>query len=178
MTALNRGPQNTNLAQSTKYLLTIDRIPTTQYFCQSANIPGVGLTQASFNTPFVDIPVMGNKLLYNPFNIKFLVDEPMDSWKQLYDWFLAISAPSGFDERNYITALQNKSIIDKKSLPNYSDITLTVLNALNNPVLRIQFINAFPTSLTDINLDTTLSADTIITADASFSYEYFNIIEL
>lgn len=178
MTALNRTPTNTNLLQSTKYLLTIDRIPTTQYFCQTANIPGVGLSQSDFNTPFIDIPIMGNKLKYNPFNIKFLVDEPMDSWKQLYDWFLAIAAPSGFDERNYITALQNKPVSDKKTLQNYSDITLTVLNALNNPVLRVQFINAFPTSLTDINLDTTVSADTIITADASFSYEYFNIIEL
>ena len=51
MTALNRVPQNTNLLQASKFLLTINRIPNTQYFCQQANIPGFTLGQAIVNTP-------------------------------------------------------------------------------------------------------------------------------
>ena len=33
----------------------------------------------------------------------------------------------------------------------------------------------FPVSLSDVQFDTTQSADTIITADAVFRYEYFEI---
>jgi hypothetical protein len=33
----------------------------------------------------------------------------------------------------------------------------------------------FPLSLSDIKFDTQLSADTIVTATASFQYEYFDI---
>ena len=173
MTALTRSPENTNLLQPTKYLLTIDRIPSTQYFCQAANIPGVSLGQINHTTPFVDMPLMGNKLQYNPFNIRFLVDEQLTSWSQLYTWFRSIASPVSFEERNSLTRLQKNL---SQTLPNYSDLTLTVLSALNNPILRIQFINAFPTSLSDIAFDTTLSSEDVMTSTASFSYEYFNIL--
>ena len=57
--------------------------------------------------------------------------------------------------------------------PSYSEIYLTILSNLNNPTRRIHFYNAFPISLSDIEFDTTQSADNIITATASFNYEFF-----
>jgi len=172
MTILNRTPQNINYLQPTKFLLTIDRITTTQYFCQSVNLPGVSLGQAAFNTPTLDMYVAGNKMIYNPLNITFTIDEEVQSWKELHTWFRSIASPEGFDERNRLSALQSK----KSFMQNYSDATLTVLSALNNPIVRVQFINMFPTSLSDIDFDTKSSADTIITAEASFQYEYFNFL--
>ena len=177
MSVLERTPTNTNLLQPTKYLLTIDRIPATQYFCQTVGIPGVSLGQAEYTTPFVDIPIMGNKLKYNSFDIDFLIDEQLQSWSQLYNWFRAIAAPTGFEDRNTLTNQQSISLTSKKNLPNYSDLTLTILSNLNNPLVNIRFINAFPTSLSDIQLDTKASADDILTSSASFSYEYFEIVE-
>ena len=176
MSALDRSPVNTNLLQPTKYLVTIDRIPTVKYFCQTANIPGVTIGTAEYNTPFLDMHVPGTKMSYSPFDMKFLVDEDLKGWREIHDWFRAIAAPTSFEERNYMTGRDGKKI--GKTLLNYSDITLTVLNALNNPVVRIQFINAFPTSLSDIEFDTSASADDILTASTSFTYEYFNILDI
>jgi hypothetical protein len=47
---------------------------------------------------------------------------------------------------------------------------------LNNPVIRVQFTNVFPVSLSDINFDTRMSADDIITADATFVYDTFKFV--
>jgi len=175
MSALDRSPSNTNLLQPTKFLLTIDKIPATQYFCQTVNIPGIGLSSTTYNTPLVDIPVMGNKIEYETLDIKFLVDEQLQSWNQIYNWFLAIASPVSIADRVSKTNAMSNTV--NKSLPNYSDLTITILSALNNPVARIQFTNAFPISLSSIELDTKSSSDDIITAEVSFKYQSFEIID-
>lgn len=176
MVATTRLPSNTNYLQPTKYVLQFDRIGSVQYFCQTINIPGMSLGQASFSNPMIDIPIAGNKLTYNPLNIEFAISEDLDSWNQLQLWLRSIASPSSIAERNQLTALQNNYKTSK--LTSYSDATLTVLSALNNPILRVQFYNTFPTSLSDIFFDTKDSADTIITGNASFSFEYFDFLPL
>jgi len=174
MTALGRTPQNTNLLQPTKYMLVFDRISTTQYFCQSLNIPGVSLGEAQWSSPLKDIHSPGTKLSYNEFNINFLVDEELQSWVQIYNWMLSIGSPQGFEERNRLTEIQNQYTPDTR-FKNLSDSTLTVFSALNNPILRVNFVNMYPISLSDINFDTAQSADDIITVSSSFRYEYLTV---
>lgn len=174
MTALTRTPQNTNLLQPTKFLLTFDRIPTVQYFLQSVNIPGINLGQAPLNTPMLDVFAPGNKITYNPFAIHFLLDESLTGWQELHSWFRSIASPQSFDERRRLTSLQNKTFGTK--LTSYSDATLTVLSALNNPILRVHFYNAFPITLSDVIFDSSQSADDIITADAIFNFDYFDFM--
>ena len=171
MTALNRTPDNTNLLQPTKYLLIFDRIPTAQYFCQSANIPGISIGSSTHSTPLADIPIVGDKLQYSTFEITFTVDEKLMSWRNIHDWFRSIASPKSFDERNQLSRIQNFNRLSH--LQNYSDSTLTILSALNNPIIRLKFYNMFPVSLSDINFDVKDSADDIITATATFMYEYF-----
>ena len=80
-------------------------------------------------------------------------------------------SPESFDERNRLSNLQS----NRNNLKSYSDATLTLLSNLNNPIMRINFVNMFPITLSDIMLDTKNSADDVITSDASFMFEYFNI---
>jgi hypothetical protein len=173
MTALTRNPQNTNLLQPTKYLLTFTRIPASQYFLQSVNLPGITGTQSTINTPLFDYTVPGNKLEFSPFNINFLLDEQMDSWKNIFNWFRAIASPESMEERNRLKVLQAGTVA-KPSY--YSDAVLTILSNLNNPIVKIEFFNVFPVSLSDIQFDTRMSADDTMTADATFAYEYYNFI--
>jgi len=174
MTALTRTPPNTNLLQPTKYLLTFDRTGAVPYFCQSVNIPGISVGQATIDFPSATVYSPGNKITYNSLNINFLVDESLTGWQNLHDWFRSFASPDGTDERNLKTALQNQyTKYDKRQ---YSDATLTVLNNLNNPVIRVQFINVFPTSLSDIQFDTRMSADDIITGDCTFVFDQFKFI--
>jgi len=174
MTALNRIPQNTNYLQASKYILTFDRIGTVQYFCQSVNLPGVNLGQAPLFTPTLDIFAPGNKITYNQLNVDFAVDEKLETWQNIYSWMRSIASPESFEERKRLAALQNQY----KQTPEspYSDATLTVLNNLNNPTIRVQFINAFPIMLADIVFDTKLSADDIMYSTVTFQYDYYNFI--
>ena len=170
MTALNRNPQNTNLLQPTKYLLNFKRIETVQYFCQSVNVPSIKLGEVSRATPFLDLYSPGTKLDYSLLDIEFIVDEELQTWKNLYNWFTSIADPNGFEKRTYKEELQRSE--------HFSDATLTILSNLNNPVLRINFNNLFPVSMGDINFDTRLSADNLITVAATFRYESYSYLTM
>jgi len=170
MTALTRTPQNTNYLQPSKFILSFDRIPTVQYFCQEANLPGVSMGKAPINTPLLDLYSPGNKLTYSPFDISFTVNEGATDWQELYSWFLSMATPTGLQDRVDLSNAQSKRISGSKA---FSDATLTIFSALNNPLIRVRFINTFPTSLSDLQFDTKSSADEIITAEASFNYDYF-----
>jgi len=172
MTALTRTPENTNPLQSSKFILAFERLPTVQYFCQQANLPGVSLGSATFPTPLRDVPIAGNKLSYSEFDVTFIVDEQLQSWNELYKWLLAIGSPKSINERTRLNELQNEYTNGNSY---YSDATLTIMSALNNPLLRVNYHRMFPLSISDIKFDTQLSADTIITATATFQYEYFEI---
>ena len=172
MSALSRTPENTNPLQSSKFILAFERLPTVQYFCQEANLPGVTLSEATLVTPLRDVPIAGNKLSYSEFNITFIVDEQLQSWNELYKWLLAIGSPKSLAERDRLNQLQNQY---NSKTSYYADATLTIMSALNNPLLRINYQRMFPISLSDIKFDTQLDADTIITATATFQYSYFDI---
>jgi hypothetical protein len=171
MTAFNRTPQNTNLLQPTKFILTFDRIGTSQFFCQSVNLPGINLGQAPISSPMLDYFAPGNKITYNPFNVHFLLDESVEGWRHIHNWFRSIASPVNFEERKRLTDVQN--VGKNTNLKYYSDGTLTVLSSLNNPILRVKLINMFPISLSDIIFDSSQSADDVMTADATFIFDYF-----
>lgn len=169
MTVLNRNPQNTNPLQPSKFLLTFSRAGAVPYFCQQVNLPGMSMGSAPFDTPTLDISYPGHKLSFNTLNVTYIVDEELTAWKNIYDWFLALGHPD-MKERKRLLELQGGS--------NTSDATLTILSALNNPIARIQFYNAFPIDMTDIDFDTTQSADTIIYSTVTFKVGYYEVLPL
>jgi hypothetical protein len=174
MSAINRTPQNTNYLQASKFLLSFDRITTVQYFCQEVNLPGVSMGKAQLNTPMLDIYSPGNKLTYNSLNITFTIDESLSSWIELYNWFRSMASPDNA-ERNSLSAQQSTRRYGQQS---FSDATLNILSGLNNPLVKIKFKNLFPTSLSDLDFDVKSSADNILSATASFNYDYFLIESL
>lgn len=169
MSSLNRNPENTNPLQPTKFLLTFSRISTVQYFCQNVNLPGVSLGEVDRVTPFLDMFSPGTKLSYNVLDVSFIADAELAGWRNLYDWFTSIASPDGFEGRNI-------SVPSFEPFKNFSDASLTILSSLNNPILRIDFTNLFPLSMSDIRFDTTASADTVITIDATFRYQSYKYL--
>jgi len=169
MTAFSKTPQNINYLQASKFILSFDRIPTVQYFCQEINLPGVSMGKAIINTPMQDIYSPGNKLSYNDLNISFTIDEELQSWSELHSWLLSMASHDS-DERVRLSSQQSNRRYGQQS---FSNATLNILSALNNPIIKVRFYNAFPTSLSDLEFDTKSSADTILTASSSFNYDYF-----
>lgn len=177
-TALNRNPQNTDLLQSTKFRITFNYLPGMTFFCQSVNFPGVSIAEIPRETPFVNLYVPGEKLIYDTLNITFLVDEGMRSWIEIHDWMRGLTFPTEFEE--YARLLQRGQLIPRttsivsKTTPQYSDAVVTIYSNKNNPKFRVKFVDLFPTSLSSIIFNTQDTAENIVVADATFRYSYYN----
>lgn len=155
------GPENTNLAQPTKFIVTFPEISTTVFFCQRVNLPGVQLSPVPHPTPGLDLYTPGVKLEYNTLDMSFLVNEDLSSWMTIYNWMKDLSSnTTKYKDRTKKTAI------------------VTYLSNLNNPKLRVIYNDIFPISLGDLEYDTTMSADEHITSTASFRYDYFDVERL
>ena len=178
MTALTRNPENVSLLQSTKFRLSFERLPGLTFFCQSANFPGLSLTEIPRPTPFIDLYMPGEKLVYDTFNVSFLVDEDLRSWTEIHDWIRGMTFPTDFKE--YIglskqsTGSYHRGAFTKGLQSQYSGATLTFYTNQNNPNFRIKFIDIFPTSLSTIIVNTGDSAENVITSDATFRFSYYD----
>lgn len=149
-------PHNTNYLQPTKFLLTFSEISDTVFFCQQVNLPGVTVNEVTQPSPHVSLYKPGTKITYSPLNINFLVNEELTAWTLIHDWMRSNS-------------------IDEKYRKTKVDAVLTILSNMNNPKMRIKFHNVFPTTLTDVSFDTTLSAESHLSSSASFRFDYYDI---
>jgi hypothetical protein len=170
---VNTQPQNKDLLQQTKFLFTFSRIPNTQYFCQEVNLPGGYLDDIIHPTPFSDLHVPGTKFHYDPLEVKFLVNEDLTSWSDIYYWLRGMTFPENFDEYRNLKNLSPFTINSKK--PQYSDGSLQILTALNNRKITIDFYDLFPENLSGINFTTTDENTTPLVATANFRFSYLRV---
>jgi len=172
MTALTRNPLNPNFLHANKFQLNFGRTPNTQYFCQSVTVPGISMSEIQSPTPFSDLYLPGEKPIYDLLNVTFLVDEEMKAWLEIYDWIRALTFPENYQEYQSLGTL-NPNSLNKK--PQYSDCTITVLTAANNPIVRFHYYEVFPTSISTVIMNASDSPDNVITADATFRYSRFDV---
>ena len=138
-------------------------------------MPGVSLTEIPRFTPFIDLYVPGEKMVYDTFNITFLVDEDMRNWTEIHDWIRGMTFPTNFKE--YVD-LQRQAkapyirAMDKMS-PQYSSAVLTLYTNKNNPNFRVKFVDLFPTSVGTLLFNAQDSAENIVLADATFRFSYY-----
>lgn len=177
MTALTRNPINTSLLQSTKFRLVFDRLPAFTYFCQTTNLPGVSVTEIPRYTPFVELYHPGEKLMYDTFNVTFLVDEDLRSWREIHDWMRGMTFPTNFDEyKNLARRFPGTNLPTfSKNIPAYSDAILTIYSNQNNPQFRVKLADMFPVNLGSLLFNVSDSAENTITCDATFRFSYYDI---
>jgi hypothetical protein len=167
---------NTDLLQSAKFILSFPRLTSTQFFCQTVNIPDISTQNTLQNTPFSDLNIPGDKLVYGQFNMEFLIDEELQSWIAVHDWMRGIAFPTEFQEYENLKHLSKYS--ENVPYPQYADAELTILAANNTPKLKVHFIDMFPIALSQIVLDIRLGSEHTITSSASFKFKRYDIIKI
>jgi hypothetical protein len=181
MTALTRNPSNPNPLQPNKFLLNFSRLPNMQYFCQTVTVPGISLSEAVITNPFVDIYSPGEKAIYDLLNVTFVIDEQLKSWIEIHDWIRAMTFPVEFAEYRQLPRLNKQasvaSDIDPK-FPQFSDASVTLFSSSNKEYYRFKFREVFPTTLSTFVMNAQDGPDTIITADATFRYSYYDVEKL
>ena len=177
MTVLTRNPTNPNPLQPNKFVLNFSRLPNIQYFCQSVSVPGISLSEAVITNPFVDIYSPGEKQIYDLLNVTFIVDEELKSWIEVHDWIRAMTFPTKFEEYRQLPRL-SKNTVNRPEFPQFSDASITIFSSSMKPYYRIKYYETFPTTLSTFVLTAQEGPDSIITADATFRYSYFDIEKL
>lgn len=170
MPLLNTSPANKNFLSPLGFKFSIKRAPHVNYFVQSVSVPNLTLGSTSIPTPFSRIPIAGDHILFGPFTVTFKVDESLTNYLELYNWIVKIGFPDSFEQ---YSALDNSS--PTSDAGTYSDLTLVILSSSKNPTYEITFVDAYPTSLTDIIFDTRTPDVDYVECTATFDYRKFNI---
>lgn len=175
--------QNRNFLQPTGFKFTLERSPKVAFFCQAANIPGMTLGIANQPTYLRDIPTPGDKIEFEDLTLRFMVDEDLENYMELYTWIRGLGFPESrqeiFDlqtERKRKYQDKGRAARDIRGMDIYSDGTLLVLNSTQNLEFKVNFEDLFPYSLSTIQFDATDTEIEYFTADVTFKYTLFHIV--
>jgi len=174
--ALNDQPDNTQFLSPLGFNFMIKKLPNTNYFVQSVNVPSVQATDVVMPTPFTNIPTIGDRLNYSEFQLSFKVDEDMTNYIELYDWLLQLHFPEDFAQSKNIYQKQNN--VDFLADGPYSDATLTILNSAMNPNKEVIFEDCYPIALSDLQFSTTAASVDYIECQATFRYRMFRHLNM
>jgi hypothetical protein len=145
-------PENNNLAEINAFK-----------FCQSANLPGISISEVQQQTIFNPLLYPGGKVEHETFSVKFVVSENLTNWLEIYRWIRSCSTYKDFNE-----------VVDvDKSL--VSDATLFILNSKNNLNYTVKFHNLFPKALTSIEFDYADTELSTLISSVDFAFSYYDI---
>jgi hypothetical protein len=177
-TTSQREIQNRNFLAPIGFKFTLNRAPKVAFFSNSANIPSINLGIANQPSYLTDIPVPGDKMTFEDFTLRFLVDENLTNYMEIQNWIRGLGFPESLSEI-YDFQKNKKDFEDqnKSQINLYSDATLLVLNSNQNTNFQIKFKSMFPYSLSTLQFDATSSDIEYLTADVSFKYMMYNILD-
>ena len=182
---LQRQPEVVDFARPTQFRFQLLKIPNVEFFTTNVNVPGISFTgDAAVNTRFKTIHFMGDTLDFEDLSITFLVNEDLSNYREIHDWMIGIGFPKNneqFSDAMTADAQLNpgEPAIDtpRKSSGKpsvlMSDATLTILTNKNNPNLRVNFKQCFPTSLSGIDYNTQVADAEQLTATVTMKYDLY-----
>ncbi len=173
---------NRNYMSPLGFKLVLTKTPKVDFLCQSANIPSISMGTAIQPSYLKDIPVPGDKVLYDDLNVRFLVDEKMENYLAIHKWITGLGYPESIGQYRQLKKDDNRtdSLVADKGDPlyfQYSDATLQVLNSNYKPSVLINFKDAFPISLSTLDFDVTTRDYNYFTAEVTFKYTIYNITD-
>jgi hypothetical protein len=89
----NSLPKTNDYLRPNAFRFSIKDLPGVSFTCQSANIPDLQLGFATQPTPFTDVPLVGDKLNFGEFTVRFLISEDMSNYLEMYRWLVALGFP-------------------------------------------------------------------------------------
>ena len=161
--------ENFNYLQPTSFKITIDRTnyPNLEFFCQSFLHPGMLMNAVELPYKKVaGIPFIGDKLIFNEMQANIILDEDMKAYDEMYSWM----------RRNLDIDMVSPTQRSTSQPPAMSDITLSILSSHNNQTKQVRYIDCIPTTLTDIQFESTAGGESFITFGATFRFSYFELV--
>jgi hypothetical protein len=177
---VNQQPSDLDYLKPNGFKFQIHNLPNVSYFCQAANIPAIQIGSPEFQTPLSNIPVPGDKLTYGDLVIRFLVQENMSNYLELYNWLVGLGFPESREQyKNWNEAQRYRfpAISDKRlgALGNFSDADFFILDSDNNPNVKITYYDVFPVSLEALDFDISSGRADYLVGIAAFKYRQYTV---
>lgn len=126
----------------------------------STILPGMALNPGEINWVNTKGKNAEGPIIFDEFNVDFIVDSELKNWKVLYNWLTYIT--------NYTTKINEE----------YKDFSvdgsLQILDNFNSEVLRIGLTRMWPMAIGAITLSNR-DGESVLECSATFSYDYYEI---
>jgi hypothetical protein len=175
----SRQIENRNFLSPNGFRFALRRSPQAAFFCNQANIPDMQLGVVEQPTYLKNIPIPGDKIDFGDLNLRFLVDEDLGNYMEIQNWIRGLGFPNSlqqFEDLESEAEVFGRYTKDQDNI--YSDGTLSILSSNLIPKFQIFFKNLFPYSLSTMVFDATQTDQEYFTADVSFKYTIYNIVDM
>jgi len=176
---LDKYPANRNLLSPVGFKFVLDKAPKVDFFSNFAGIPAITLGSALQTRYGKNIDIPGDKMNFEDFRLRFLVDENMENYMEIWNWMTGLGFPYSLEQ--YSDLWENSDSYKSPSLQgNFyerSDGTLNILNSNFNVQSQVIFEGLYPVYLSALDFDATLEDIRYFTAEVTFKYTYYKIIQ-
>tara|TARA_R100000353_G_C6451003_1_gene181271 strand:+ start:185 stop:754 length:570 start_codon:yes stop_codon:yes gene_type:complete len=171
--------QNRNYLSPIGFKFTLVKAPKVSFFSNTAQIPGLSINAAEQPSYLRNVPQVGDKMDFQDFTLRFLVDEDLENYMQIQNWMRGIAFPESLNEIYTLKAGKTENLmLDPKDPDNLvSDGTLVVLDSSNNAQFMVKFNDLWPTELTTLQFDATPGDLDYFSAEVTFKYTIYEITD-
>ena len=169
---------NRNYLSPLGFKLIISKIPKVDFLCQAANIPSISMGTAVQPTPLKDIPVPGDKPVYDDLTVRFIIDENMENYLSLNKWITGLGYPESIKQYQQLADVGPDLETRDNTNPRwfeFSDATLQILSSNYQPNIGVNFKGCFPISVSTLEFDSSQRDYSYFTCEATFKYDYYTI---
>lgn len=166
---------NKNMLNPTGFTFNIKRIPSLNFMVQAVSLPGITLGDTFQPTPFKLTPIPGDHIAYSELDVRFKVTEDLANYIAVYSWIKGLGFPNNFEEYKAL-ALNDANFQIGEGL--VSDCTLLINTSSRNPSFRVEIADAFPVSLTPLEMNTIDTNIDYVEATVSFRFRDYRFIAI
>lgn len=157
--------------------LMINLLPGAKYMCQRWELPGLSSNHLRQPTPMADKPVHGTKPIFGPLNITFRVDQNLDNYLEVYDWWIGLHPPrSPLQHKEWLGTVSSSLQPFYQKGP-YSEATLILFTTAEVPSIEVQFTDLYPTTISSLKFDTTTQNAEELTCEVAFDYRDYAFVK-
>jgi len=168
---------NRNFLSPAGFKFTLSKEPKVVFFCTSARIPEISLQTAIQPNYLKDLDIPGEKLTYGDLTLRFLVDEDMTNYMAIHNWLTGLGFPETTKDYKNLISNENNVTEPEDIKKGFSDGSLSILNSNYHTNTIVRFLDLFPTYLTSLDFDTSVTDIQYFTAEATFKYTVYYITD-
>lgn len=154
----------TNFLSPVSFLVSIERMPNTEFNTQRVNLPSLAMVAPEQQSPIHRIYRTPDRLEYSELDLSFIVDENMTNYREVLSWMEGLGTPESTDQRK---------ALDQSKFGEVSDITIIIQNSARNPNLKLSFTDCMPIALSGVQLDVT--GTDVIYPECTVTFRYTNM---